>query len=203
MDTTPKKGAGVGGDSSAGLPAYQKQGAARTPRADAVDSRLSVLWRHRAVWFFPLVGEALLLLAAANLALALGKVMRGSAQGTEWIWLAGACAAFVATRLISSLCELFMPRFVALLGVGTMCVVSLGLIIGLLVPEPWHVALGELDFKHRLLAGLPLGLFLFRASTVIRASRYSPGLRDMSYYSRSMTQGMFERFKTRLEFWMR
>lgn len=151
----------------------------------------------------PLVAETMLLVAAANLALALGKVIQGDALGVEWIWVTGACVIFAGCRLLCALCELFMPRFVALMGLGVLFLVSLGFLIGLLVPEPWHPVFADMEAKTRLLAAVPLGLFMLRVYMVFRAARFSPALRDMDRYTSKGWGGLMEKMKTRLEFWMR
>jgi hypothetical protein len=194
---------GIASDALGKLSDFENDDQTRRGRAGRTDSRLSIVWKLRTVWFLPLASESLLLLAAANLALALGKAMQGVAPGDEWIWLSVTCVLFVLVRLMISACELFMPRFVAMVGVGILGLVSLALMIGLLVPEPWHATFDGLAVKTRMLAAVPLMLFMFRLLLVLRAARFSPGLSDMSHYSTQGISGLFERIKKRLEFWMR
>jgi hypothetical protein len=68
---------------------------------------------------------------------------------------------------------------VALLGVGSLGMVSMGLLAGLPVSSPLHTAFGGLAAKNRLLAAVPLGLYLFRVLLLLSAARFSPSLRDL------------------------
>lgn len=173
------------------------------PRTSSAESRARMLWKLRSLWILPLMCEGLLLLAAASLALALGKAMQGIAPDDEWMWLSVACALFLVTRAVVAVAELFMPRVVALVGVGTLGMVSLGLLAGLLISSPWHTTFLGLATKNRLLAAVPLGLFLFRVRLLLRAARYSPSLRDMGHYSNKGMNDFVDRIKKRLEFWVR
>lgn len=166
-------------------------------------SSSSLLWRHRALWRVPLASEAVLLAMAAHMALAFGKVMRGEAASGDWVWVLACGAVFAGARFYAVWRELFMPRAVALSGLGLFGFIAAGLLTGLLFPEPWHAAFDGLSLPYRALAGLPLVLFVGRAVGLVRAARFSPALREMDRRGKSSTSGMRATFTRRLEFWMR
>lgn len=167
------------------------------------NSRLAILWRHRSLWVLPLASEMVLLAVAANMALAFGKVMRNESHISDWKWVAGLGAAFVVARIFIAWRELFLPRAVAFLGVALLGGIAVGLLAGVLVPEPWHAAFVGLSTQYRVLAGLPLILFFARMAGVLHAARYSPALRELDLRQKSGGRGMWEDLRRRLEFWMR
>lgn len=167
------------------------------------NSRFAILWRHRSLWVLPLASEVLLLAVAANMALAFGKVMRSQSHVPDWGWVAGLGAAFVVARIIVAWRELFLPRAVAFLGVALLGGIATALLAGVLAPEPWHAAFEGLSTQYRLLAGLPLILFLARMAGVLHSARYNPALRELDRRHKSGGRGMWEELRRRLEFWMR
>lgn len=170
--------------------------------ADAT-SRLSILWRHRGLWLLPLASEGLLLAVAANMALAFGKVMRSEADVPDWSWVAGFGAAFVLARICVAWRELFLPRAIAFWGVAILGGVATAMLVGILVTEPWHEAFKGLSAQYRLLAGLPLILFLGRMAGVLHAARFNPALHELDKRHKGGGPGMWEELRRRLEFWMR
>lgn len=163
----------------------------------------SLLWRHRALWRVPLAGEAALLVLAAYLALAFGKVMNGEAQPADWIWVLACGMVFVAAQAYTVWRELFMPRVVALVGLGLFGVIATGFLTGLLVPEPWHAAFDGLSLTYRALAGLPLIFFLARSVGLVMAARFVPSLQEIDRRTKTTYMGLWSHFSRRLEFWMR
>jgi hypothetical protein len=163
----------------------------------------SLLWRNRALWRVPLVGEAVLLVLAAYLALAFGKVMTGQAQQAYWVWVLACGVVFVSARAYAVWHELFMPRVVALFGLVFLGVIAAGLLTGLLVPEPWHAAFDGLSLTYRALAGLPLIFFLARSVGLVMAARFTPSLQEIDLRAKWIDKGLWSHFCRRLEFWMR
>jgi hypothetical protein len=191
-------------DSGVGSGRGRRRDVRRSGGADPAEAgTLSMLWRHKLVWLPPLAGEALLLVAAVSLSLALAKTTKTQPVGAEWWWVSVACALFLVTRLLSNLGELFLPRVVAALGVGSLCLLALGLVAAPLLGLSWHEVFVRISAKSSLVSTVPLGFFVFRSIWVMRAARYSPNLGDMNYYSASSWNSAMERLKSRLEFWMR
>jgi hypothetical protein len=166
-------------------------------------SRSGRLWRHRAVCMPPLVAEGALFLAATHLALALGRVMGGTAPMADWAWVLAGVAVFTAIYVYSGWRELFMPRAVVLAAAGGFGLVAAGMLAGLVAPTPWHAAFDDLPFLYRMLAGLPLVFFLIRLFALVRAARYSPALSDLDRRGKSAGRGLWAECGRRLEFWMR
>ncbi len=172
-------------------------------RSARTASQWVLMWKYRVIWGMPLAGEVTLLVAAASLSLCLGKAMKGNVHGAEWLWLFGAVTLFFCTRAIGDACDLFMPRFVSFVGVGFLCLAGMALMLGAVAPVPWNEVFVDLGLKNRSLAVLPLGLFVFRGVSVIHSSRFSPALDEMNLCTRKMSDGVLERIKRQLDFWLR
>lgn len=191
--------AGVPTDSAP--PFLTKRGRLRSAAKLGPGKSFGIVWRRRAIWLPPLVAEAAFLLSAAYLAKAFTLVVSGSPVGTEWWCAILAALAGGTCRLISEKRELFMPRLVAVVGMGMLFCTATALVAGLLLPlDEFFAGVGQ---KQRLLASMPLFLFFPRVLFVIQAARFSPSLLEMDKRSRSDSIGLFESLRSKVEFWMR
>lgn len=182
-------------------PFLTKRGRRRSAAKLGLGRALGIVWRRRAIWLIPFAGEAAFLLSAAYLAKAFTLVVGGHPVGTEWWCAILAALAGGACRLIAEKSELFMPRLVAVIGMGMLFCTATALVAGLLLPlDEFFASVGQ---KQRLLAALPLFLFFPRVLFVLQAARFSPSLLEMDNRSRSGTLGLFESLRAKIEFWMR
>jgi hypothetical protein len=171
--------------------------------ADAQEfSVFKALKRLRGVWLPPLAAEVVLMVMAAHMSLAFGRIMRGDTHQGDWLWVAFTAVVFVALRSYAKWSELFMPRMVAFLGMGLLVFIAAVMLAGLVSPTPWHAAFDGVTLQYRLLAGLPLVLFVAREIGIVADTRFSPSLEEMSrrrFPSARPWTGLIRR----LEFWMR
>jgi hypothetical protein len=133
---------------------------------------LKVLWAHRRIWITPLACEGVLFFAALHFSAVLAKAMTGGAEKHDWLFVAGAAVAYILGKLATETHELFMPRFVALIGVGTLVVMSI-VVIGLLLAQG-PAGISALGLKKRLIVAMPLGIFLSLEYLVIKGAHYAP-----------------------------
>jgi hypothetical protein len=182
-------------------PRLTKRGRRRTAATLGPGKALGIVWRRRSIWLIPFAGEAAFLLSAAYLAKAFTLVVSGNPVSTEWWCAILSALAGGACRLISEKSELFMPRLVAVIGMGILFFTAMALIAGLLLPlDELFASLGQ---QQRLLASMPLFLFFPRVLFVLQAARFSPSLLEMDQRLRTSRTGMFETLREKLEFWMR
>jgi hypothetical protein len=182
-------------------PGLTKRGRRRTAATLGPGKALGIVWRRRAIWLIPFAGEAAFLLSAAYLAKAFTLVVSGVPVGTEWWCAILSALAGGACRLISEKSELFMPRLVAVIGMGILFCTATALIAGLLLPlDELFASVGQ---KQRMLAALPLFLFFPRVLVVLQAARFSPSLLEMEQRSRRNGAGIFDALREKLVFWMR
>jgi hypothetical protein len=119
-----------------------------------------------------------LFVGALHFSSILAKIMTGGVNAHAWLFLAGAAVAYLLGKLASETRELFMPRFVALIGAGTLVAMSL-VVIGLLLAQgPADVS--ALSLKKRLIVAMPLGIFLSLEYLVIKGAHYAPRISSLS-----------------------
>jgi hypothetical protein len=171
----------------------------RAERMPSAEPQVS-LFRHRSLWLPPLLAEAVLCVGAAWLALSLESVMWAPDRGFPALSFAGLVLAHGALVLHSRSRELFMPRSVVLVGVGSLMAAAAGAGVYLVI-EGYLVG-GLYRLRYMPLVLVPVGLFLVRGCFVFRAARSAPSLSRLNVNARVEAKGM-RVLRAKLRYWLR
>lgn len=169
------------------------------PRPQTPAQPHSLLWACRRIWIIPLIAEAALLVGAAWLSVGLHWVI--FTPGASFpIFSLGALAVICALLMNHvRVHELFMPRPVVTLGVGSLAVVAI--VVGGLIMAGHFTSGGYPLLLKSLLTLVPLALFLVRVATVFQSARRAPTLREIGRRSPPRARRS-KRLIARLRFWL-
>lgn len=163
------------------------------------EPELSVM-RHRKLWLPPLLAEAVLCIGAAWLAISLESVMWAPDHAFPLFSFAVFALVHAALVLHSRARELFMPRSVVFVGVGSLMLIAAG--VGVYLVIEGYLVGGLYRLRYMPLVLVPLGLFLTRGVFVFRAARAAPLLSRLHVSARIQGRGM-RSLRAKLRYWLR
>ena len=175
-----------------------RAGPAVCGKPDPTASEISILGNRR-LWLAPLLGETVLCIGAAWLSRSLDNVIWSSERGFPAVSLLLLALAYAGLAAYSHVHELFMPRAVVLIGVGTLVLVTAGAGLGFMVEG--YVLGGIYRLRYLPLATVPLALFLTRCFFVFRAARSAPSLSRFIVRARARNDSM-RKLRARLRYWL-
>jgi hypothetical protein len=181
-------------------PSKGKAAKRRSRPAPAGKTMLRTLFDSKDVWLVPLACECLLLITALLLALAFAQTMAGLPQNGYWTLVALGGAVFLIAKNYADFRELFMPRVIAFLGVGSLMVGALALIVVLLVLRPG--AAEKLEGLRLLTVPLPLVLYIGREYLLLRTTRFAPKISTLGRRKNARTETLVARTSRVIRFWL-
>lgn len=156
-------------------------------------------FRHRGLWLAPLLAETVLLLGAIWLTICLDRVIWTEKFEFPILSFLPIIAVYVALVLYSRARELFMPRAVVLIGVGTLTV--LAVVGGVMVTLDGFLLGGLRRLATAFLVLVPLCLFLIRCVMVFREARFAPTVTE-HFLKSNVTEQRAQKLREKMRFWM-
>lgn len=155
----------------------------------------------RDLWLIPFLAEVVLMLAAMWMSFCLLQVTLGGGQGYQFpvasiLLLAG---AYAVLALYARVHELFLPRKVVFLGVGSLLLlaVAFGCAFG---GEAFLVG-GVKRLASASLALAPILFFAVRCLLVFSEARFTPSIDTLAWRRRHRGRGL-DRLRRKLRFWL-
>ncbi len=197
----------TGGKAAASFPPPEADGRASRPLSNVKVTR--VAWespapripvlRHRRLWLAPLLAETVLCVGAIWLTLCLEGVIWAPEAGFPVLSFIGIALAYAGFAVYSHLHELFMPRAVVLVGVGSLVLAALGVGVYLIL-EGYFMG-GLYRLRYVPVVCVPLALFVIRSYLVFRSARLYPALNDWVVNTKPNGDRM-RSLRARFRFWM-
>ena len=187
-------------------PASERSAALPRPRTwsayeDDPEPETSILG-NRSLWLAPLAAEAVLCIGAIWLSRSLDGVIWSTESGFPLLSFLVLVLVYVGLARYSHACELFMPRAVVLIGVGTLVLATLG--TGLYFTAEGYIVGGLYQLRYMPLVLVPLALFLTRCFFVFRAARSAPALSRFIVRPRGrVSQDQMRKLRAKLRYWLR
>ncbi len=153
----------------------------------------------RDLWLMPLLAELVLMLGAGWMAFCLLRTMQGPKYDFPIGSVVVLAIAYAVLAIYSRLHELFLPRKVVLLGVGTLLVVSASATVAVMVDA--YLLGGARRLATAALAMVPLHLFNLRCLLIFREARFAPAAEMLAMRMKSKSEAM-ERLRRKLHFWL-
>lgn len=197
----PVRDVTVAGASRAPGPAPAEDLAAdfkRVRRVRRTEEKVSV-FQHRELWLAPFMAELVLLLGAIWLSVCLHRVIWTPGSVFPVLSFALIATVYLGLAIHSRSRELFMPRSVVLVGVGSLMVLAAG--AGLTITLDAFLLGGRNRVLMALLVLIPIALFLTRCLLVFREARFTPSVNELFLRADVRTRRMRE-LRSKLRFWM-
>jgi hypothetical protein len=170
----------------------------RRRRSARSRDRVSLLAHHR-LWLAPFMAEAVLLLAAALLSVSLYRVIWTPGAGFPYAVFAGLAALYFAFSSYARFHELFLPRAVVFLGVGSLALGSLS-VAGFFVTDAYLLG-GKRRLLMAMLVIVPQLAFLARCVIIFGAARFTPALSALTLRADVKSEYM-RTLRAKLRFWL-
>jgi hypothetical protein len=170
----------------------------RRRRSARSRDRVSLLAHHR-LWLAPFMAEAVLLLAAALLSVSLYRVIWTAGAGFPYAVFAGLAALYFAFSSYARFHELFLPRAVVFLGVGSLAIGSLS-VAGFFVADAYLLG-GKRRLLMAMLVIVPQLAFLARCVIIFGAARFTPALSALTLRADVKSEYM-RTLRAKLRFWL-
>ena len=153
----------------------------------------------RDLWLMPFLAEIVLFLGAAWMTFCLQRVVQDPKAGFPLSSVLVLAAAYCGLAIHSRLHELFLPRKVVLLGVGTLLVLAAGISFAVFLDA--YLLGGRDRLMHAALVLTPVHLFVLRCLLVFRDARFAPSAASLSLRLKCKGE-RFEELRQKLRFWM-
>lgn len=160
--------------------------------------RIPVL-KHRSLWLAPLLAETVLCVGAIWLTLCLEAAIWVPESGFPVLSFIGLALAYAGFAVHSHKHELFMPRAVVLVGVGSLVLATLG--VGVYLVLEGYFMGGLYRLRYVPLVGVPLALFLGRSYLVFSIARRNPTLNTWVVNTKPKGDRL-RALRAKLRFWL-
>lgn len=153
----------------------------------------------RDLWLMPLLAEFVLLCAAGWLSFCLLRLAHDPHAGFPLSSVLLLAAAYAGLAFYSRIHELFLPRKVVLLGVGSLALIAT--VASIAVMSDAYLVGGRSGAMRAALVLTPLHLFILRCLLIFREARFTPAADKLAMRLKCRAEKA-EAFRRKLRFWL-